>query len=339
MVIGHRDVAELLPVAECIEVMAEMFRSLGRGNVVQPMRQVMWLPDRRGALGLMPSCLGAPSVLGAKVVSVFPGNVGTSHESHQGVVLLFDTANGRLLMILDAGAITAIRTAAVSALATRLLAREDAGNLAILGSGTQAAMHLAAMQTVREIRRVRVWSRNADHARRFAETAARRHELPIAVTGTAREAIAGADLVCTLTGATAPILRGEWLAPGTHVNAAGASLPPFRELDTDAVVRSRLFVDRKESALAEAEDVRAPLREKVIGEDHIRGELAELLLGRPVGRTNPDDITLFKSVGLASEDLAAAKRVYDRAVATGAGSRVEFGAERLAVQADRPDSG
>lgn len=315
-------------MAGCVEVMAEMFRTLGQGEALLPLRQVVWHPDRRGALGLMPSYLGHPAALGAKVVSVFPGNVSTRYESHQGAVLLFETDHGRLLAMIDAGAITAIRTAAVSALATRLLAQEGAGDLAILGSGTQAEMHLAAMRAVRPVRRVRVWSRNPDHARQFAQGAAARHGLPVTPVATGQEAVAGAEIVCTVTGATAPVLQGEWLAPGAHVNAVGASVPPFRELDTAAVVRSRLFVDRKESALAEADDFRIPLQEGAVGEDHIQGELADLVLGRVPGRTAAAEITLFKSLGLAVEDLAAAQHIYARAEATGAGTRVDFGAER-----------
>lgn len=327
-VIDHRRVGELLPMADCIDVMAELFRALGRGDAVLPPRRAMWLPDRRGALGLMPAYLAGPGTLGAKIVSVFPGNAATRYESHQGAVLLFDPDHGRLLAIVDAGAVTAIRTAAVSALATRLLAPERAGDLAILGSGTQADMHLAAMQAVRPVRRVRLWSRNANHARRFAEAAARRYKLPISCAATAREAVAGAEIVCTVTGATAPILEGDWLAPGAHINAVGASVPPFRELDTAAVARSRLFVDSKESALAEADDVRLPLQQGAIGEDHIQGELTDLVLDRVPGRTATDEITMFKSVGLAAEDLAAAHCVYAQGLKTGACARVDLGAER-----------
>ena len=327
-VIGHREVSELLPMTECIEVMAGMFRALGEGEVMFPQRSVMWQPDKKGALGLMPSWLGEPYALGAKVVSVFPGNVESPYESHQGAVLLFETENGRLQAIVDAGAITAIRTAAVSGLATRLLSREAADDLAILGSGTQAEMHLAAMRAVRPVRRLRVWSRNAGHASRFAEYAAKHYEVTVTPVGNAEAAVNGAELVCTVTGSTEPVLKGEWLAPGAHVNAVGASVPPFRELDTGAVVRSRLFVDSKTSVLAEADDVRIPLRDKSIPESHILGELADLVLGRVEGRTGSDDITLFKSVGLAAEDLAAARYVYGRAVQSGAGTRIDFGSGR-----------
>lgn len=328
LIINHRQVTELLPMADCIDVMAALFRALGQGEAVLPLRQAVWQPDRRGAVGVMPAYLDDPAALGAKIVSVFPGNAATRYESHQGAVLLFATRHGQLLAMVDAGAVTAIRTAAVSALATRLLAPERAGDLAILGAGTQADMHLAAMQAIRPVRRVRVWSRDAGHARRFAEAAARRYGVPVSCATTAREAVADAEIICTVTGATEPILEGDWLAPGAHINAVGASVPPFRELDTAAVARSRLFVDRNESALAEADDIRVPLQHGAISEDHIQGELADLVLEHVSGRTATEEITLFKSVGLAAEDLAAAHYVYAQALETDAGIGVDFGAER-----------
>ena len=320
--IGHREVAELLPMAACIEVMAETLGTLTRGDAVLPLRSVVAQPDRRGVLGLMPSYLGQPRAIGVKVVTVFPGNLGTPYESHQGAVLVHETENGRLLAIVDAGAITEIRTAAVSGVATRALARSEARTLAILGAGTQARVHLEAMRAVRDIREVRVWSRTPAHARAFAE----RHRVHQAAT--AREAVAGADIVCTVTGAEAPILEGAWLQPGAHVNAVGASRPPAREVDSAAVAMARLFVDRRESALNEADDIRIPIREGRIREDHIAGELGELLLGRVPGRTRADEITLFKSLGLAVEDLAAAHYVYAQALALDRGARIEFSGER-----------
>ena len=322
LVLGHREVRALLPMAECIDVMAAALSALARGDAVLPLRSVVAQPDHRGFLGLMPSYLGEPRAIGVKVVTVFPGNLGTPYESHQGAILIFETENGRLLAVVDAGTVTEIRTAAVSGLATRLLARPDATSLAILGSGTQAGVHLEAMRAVRPIRDVRVWSRTEAHGRAFAE----RHGVRFAPS--AREAVTGADIVCTVTGAQAPVLEGAWLSPGAHVNAVGASVPPYRELDSDAVAGSRLFVDRRESALNEAEDVRVPIREGRIGEDHIAGELGDLLLDRVAGRTDRREITLFKSLGLAVEDLAAAHHVYARALAGGAGSRLELTGER-----------
>lgn len=328
LIVGHHEVAELLPMNACIEVMAQVFETLHRDDAILPLRQVVWQPDRSGAVAVMPSYVGAPRAFGAKVITVFPGNAATPYESHQGAVLLFEAEHGRLLAMIDASSVTAIRTAAVSALATRLMARPEAGDLAILGTGTQAVMHLEAMRCVRPLRRVRVWGRNPDGARRFAEREGARHGLAVEVAGSVPEAVAGAEIICTTTGATAPILQGEWLAPGAHINAIGAAVQGFRELDADAVMRSRLIVDRRESALNEADEVRLPLREGLITEEHIRGDLGEVAAGTVAGRTSSAEVTLFKSLGLSVEDVASAHYIYQQASAQRKGARVEFAGER-----------
>jgi ornithine cyclodeaminase/alanine dehydrogenase-like protein (mu-crystallin family) len=310
---------------DCIEAMAEALAALARGDAVLPLRSMVWLPDRTGLLGLMPAYLGSPRCLGIKVVTVMPGNHGTELDAHQGAVLLFEVERGRLLAVLDATSITAIRTAAVSGLATRLLARDDASDLAILGSGVQARSHLEAMCAVRPIRRARVWSRSADRAREFARRESRRRGVPVEAAPSARAAVEGAEIICTTTAAREPILHGAWIAEGAHVNAVGACLPDARELDTDAVVRSRLYVDRRESAEREAGDYLIPKREGALGEDHIRGEIGEILIGRAEGRRAAGDVTLFKSLGLAVEDLSAAHRIYQNAVARGDGRWLELG--------------
>jgi ornithine cyclodeaminase/alanine dehydrogenase-like protein (mu-crystallin family) len=310
---------------DCIGAMAEALAALARGDAVLPLRSMVWLPDRTGLLGLMPAYLGSPRCLGIKVVTVMPGNHGTELDAHQGAVLLFEVERGRLLAVLDATSITAIRTAAVSGLATRLLARDDASDLAILGSGVQARSHLEAMCAVRPIRRARVWSRSADRAREFARRESRRRGVPVEAAPSARAAVEGAEIICTTTAAREPILHGAWIAEGAHVNAVGACLPDARELDTDAVVRSRLYVDRRESAEREAGDYLIPKREGALGEDHIRGEIGEILIGRAEGRRAAGDVTLFKSLGLAVEDLSAAHRIYQNAVARGDGRWLELG--------------
>jgi ornithine cyclodeaminase len=271
---------------------------------------------------------GATLSLGAKVISVFPGNDQTPYDSHIGVVLLFDAELGRLLAIMDASSITAIRTAAASGLATRLLAAPDAGDLALLGSGTQAMTHLDAMQCVRPLKRVRVWSRRPERAAAFASRASRRHEIAVEVMPSAREAVEGADLICTVTSSREPVLEGAWITEGAHINAVGAALPTARELDSEAVRRSRLFTDRRESLTNEAGEFLIPRREGVIGDDHVVGELAELLTGVVEGRRAPEDITLFKSLGLAIEDVASARHIYEKAVAGGTGIWVSLGGLR-----------
>ena len=242
--------------------------------------------------------------------------------------MLFEPVHGRLLAIVDATAITSIRTPSVTGVATRLLAQPEAGDLALLGSGTQARGHLKAMRLVRNIRRVRVWSRPIEHARRFAEEESRSQNIAIEVMPTAEEAVTGADLICTVTSALDPILKGEWITPGAHINAVGSSIPHARELDTAAVVRSKLFVDRRESALAESGDFLFPKNEGAIDETHIRGEIGDVLLGRSEGRTSPKEITLFKSLGLAVEDLAAASHVFRKAEKLDAGRWIELGGSR-----------
>ncbi len=321
VVVSHADVVRLLPMPACIEVMTEALRTTSRGEAVLPLRSVVWMPDRTGMIGLMPGFLGAPASLGLKVVSIFPGNHGTGFDSHQGVVMLFDIQHGTPIAMIDASSITAIRTAAVSGVATRALARDDAGDLAILGSGVQAATHLAAMRAVRPVRRVRVWSRNRANAQRFADAS----PVAVEVMPTARAAVEGADLICTTTAAREPILEGAWLRPGAHVNAVGACFATARELDTAAVARARLYVDRRESTLAESGDFLFARADGAIGDDHIVGELGTVLLGQLAARGSGDEITLFKSLGIAIEDLAAAHYIYTQALATGGGVSVPLG--------------
>jgi alanine dehydrogenase len=328
LIVNQSEVARLLPMAECMEVMANALKTLARGDVILPLRPVMWLPERVGALAMMPAYLGDPKAMGLKVLGIFPGNVGTEYDSHPGVVMLFDTEHGQPLAIMDASEVTAIRTAAVSGVATRLLAREDAGDLAILGSGVQARTHLQAMLLARTIRRVRVWSRTPEHARQFAGEAARRHGIAVEPVATPREAVRDADIICTTTASAEPVVLGEWLTSGAHINAVGSSTPMARELDTAAVAGSRLFVDRRESTLNEAGDFLIPKAEGAIGDNHIRAEIGELLLGQAPGRTSPDEITLFKSLGLAIEDVASARHIYAKAMERSIGTRVELGGSR-----------
>ncbi len=328
LIVTQSELPALLPMAECIEAMAEVLEALGRGEAVLPLRQQVVLPDGTGRLVPMPAYTASPPALGIKVITYFPGNTGTEFDSHQGAVLLFEPVHGRLLAIMDASAITAIRTAAATGLATRLLAREDAGDLAILGSGVQARTHLEAMLTVRPIRRIRVWSRTQANAAAFAREMERRHDVAIEVVAARREAVVGADIICTVTSAAEPVLRGEWIAPGAHVNAVGSSLRTDRELDAEAVRRCRLFVDRLESALAEAGDFLLARAEGAVDDDHIVGEIGQILLGEIEGRRSADEITLFKSLGLAVEDLAAAHLVYEKAMADGGGTVLDFGGNR-----------
>ncbi|MBW1723452.1 MAG: ornithine cyclodeaminase family protein [Deltaproteobacteria bacterium] len=328
LIVNQREVRELLSMKACMKEMSEALRALERGDAHMPLRSVMWLPEMTGALGMMPSYMQNLKVMGLKVISVFPGNVGTDYDSHQGAVMLFDTEHGQPLAIVEASAITAIRTAAVSGVATDLLARKDAGDLAILGAGTQAHAHLEAMLLVRAVRRVRVWSLHSERAEEFAERASKRHGIIVEPMATAFDAVQGADIICTTTSSTDPVLLGEWIREGTHINAIGACIPTSRELDTEAVVKSRLFVDRRESTLNEAGDFLIPKGEGAIGDDHIQGEIGEILEGKIQGRRTDEEITLFESLGLAVEDLAAARYIYVQAMEKGAGTALELGGSR-----------
>jgi len=328
LIVTQAEVPKLLPMAECIPLMASTLEALARGETILPLRSILWLPERVGALGLMPGALLSEGVLGLKAITLFPGNEGSPLDTHQGAVLLFEAEHGSLMAVIDATSITAIRTAAVSGFATRLLAREDAGDLAILGSGVQARTHLEAMLCVRRIRRARVTSRHPAKARAFAERESKRWGIPVEAVSTPREAVEGADLICTTTSAREPILEGAWIASGAHINAVGSSISSTRELDTEAILRSRLYADRRESLTNEAGDFLIPKKEGAVSEDHIVGELGEVSIGRVPGRRTPADITLFKSLGLAVEDVASAKHIYAKAKETGLGRFLELGGSR-----------
>ena len=313
---------------ECIDLMERTLSALARGQAILPLRSILWLDGKRGALGLMPGYLANENALGVKAVSFFHGNEGTELDTHQGAVLLYDGTHGSLRAIVDATSITAIRTAAVSGAATRALARPEAGDLALVGSGVQARTHLAAMLAVRRVRRVRVASRDLDAARRFARRESKRHEIEIEPAASVKEAVEGADLVCTATSSREPVVAGEWLSPGAHVNAVGSSVPFARELDTAAVRRSRLFVDRRESVLNEAGDFLIPKKEGAFGDDHIVAEIGEVFTGVNPGRRAPDEITLFKSLGLAIEDVASAAHIAEKAANEPEILRVDLGGWR-----------
>jgi ornithine cyclodeaminase len=304
--------------------MEQALMNLGRGEGINPLRPVMFLPEKVGALGMMPAYLGEPPAMGAKIVSVMPKNYGTKYDSHQGVVLLFENEHGSLLAMVDASEITAIRTAAVSAVATRLLARPDASDLAIIGSGVQGASHLEAMLLARPIDRIRIWSKTGSNSQLFSEREGAKFTRHIEVMPSIEAAVDGADIICTTTMAPQPILKGDWLAPGVHINAVGSSIKSTRELDTAAVVKSRLFVDRRESTLNEAGDFLFPKAEGAINDDHIQGELGEILLGQIEGRKTVEEITLFKSLGLGVEDIASAFHIYEKAQQSGTGTWIDW---------------
>lgn len=325
LILNHDEVVRLLPMEECIRIMREALTSLAQGRVYQPLRMIVRPPDAAGAMGLMPSYMsGENAAYGLKTVCVFPGNPARGKDAHQGSVMLFSAETGELQAMMNASAITAIRTAAVSGVATDLLAREDQQNLAIIGAGVQARTHLAAMSHVRPIKRCRIVSRNSEHAEQLVNEWKERLSFPLAAVRTIEEALEGADLIVTATNAKEPVVKREWIRPGVHLNVVGSSTPKAREVDTATMAAAALFVDRRESTLNEAGDYLFAANEGAIGPDHIRAELGEILTGAKPGRSSADEITLFKSLGLAVEDLAAAEYLYKKARELSAGTWVEF---------------
>lgn len=305
--------------------MDEALSSLARGEMHQPLRQVVHPPDADGIIAMMPSFrYGADAIFGLKAICVFPKNAELGKDAHQGGVLLFRGDTGEPMAFMNASAITAIRTAAVTAVATRVLSREDASELAIIGAGVQARSHLEAIACVRKLKRARVVSRNPEHAKALAEEMGVRFDFPIEPVTRAQEAILGADIIVTVTTSKEPVVHREWLAPGSHINAIGTYSPRAREIDTATMVDATLFVDRRESALNEAGDYLIAAAAGAITPDHIHAELGEVLIGSASGRSSPDEITLFKSLGLAVEDLAAADYVYRKAQREQVGNWVEF---------------
>ena len=321
LVLNEHDVRELLPMAACIELMQDVLAALSRNEIHNPLRFPVRAEGASGLLGLMPAYRRGDKPLWAlKEVCVYPGNPARGLDTHLGAVLLHSGETGELLAIINAAAVTEIRTAAVSAVATRHLARTDASTLAILGSGAQARSHLAAIPLVRNIRNVQIFSRTPAKA----ESLSRLTPISAEVASTAEEAVRDADVVVTATSSKQPLVKGDWIAAGTHINAVGSSVPSARELDSDLVAAASLFVDRRESTLNESGDYLEAVRERGIGPDHIRAELGEVIAGTVKGRRTEQETTLFKSLGLAAEDLASAAFLFDEATRQSRGVWVEL---------------
>lgn len=318
IVLSEADVQQLLRMPALIDAMETALRSFSAGEVVQPLRTVIPVGDRMTFFGVMPAFQQKPAALGTKLVTVYPTNASKGLPTHLATILLMEPTTGELLAVLDGRYITEARTAAVSAASTRALARKDASVLAILGSGVQAQSHLEALALVRTLSEVRVWSPTAERRHAFAQQH-RDAAAKVTASDSARDAVAGADLIVTATSSPRPVLESAWVSPGAHICAVGACRPDMRELDTELVTRSRVYVDSRAGALAEAGDLVMPIEEGRWTADLIVGELGELFAGRVAGRTSPDEITLFKSLGMAVEDVAAADLVYRRAAEVGLG--------------------
>lgn len=307
--IDREEVAERLTYEVCIPAMRTAMTAFSSGETRQLLRSIIPMAEGR-MFGVMPGALGERAAFGAKLISVFPDNFAKGVQSHQGVIVLFDAETGAPVCIVHAGEVTAIRTAAASAAATDALARPDARRLAILGYGEQGRTHLRAISRVRDLAAVTVWGRDPARAEAFAREMSAETGLPVAAASDAPAAVAEADIICTVTAARAPILKGAWVRPGAHVNVVGSSYAGPVEVDHDLVVRSRFIADSREGVLAQGAEFLAAKAAGLIDDSHLVGEIGEVFAGRLPGRQRPDEITVYKSLGHVAQDLAAAQLLY-----------------------------
>ncbi len=329
ILLTEADVRACLTMADLIPLMRETLGRFSNGECVQPVRQSLRIRPVGGFYGVMPAHVpgagggagGRGGAFGLKSVSFFPSNEGTDLPTHLAQILLLDPATGALEAVLDGRLITEMRTAAASAVSVDLLARPEASRLALLGSGVQALSHLEAVGLVRELSHVRVWSRTPNHALRFLRHHGHLVSCPISTVPNVQDAVEHADIIVTVTSASEPILEGAWIAPGTHLCVVGSSSPKKREVDAETVARARVWVDSRDAARVEAGDLLLAIGEGRVAEDHIVGELGDVVLGRS-GRRSPEEITLFKSLGIGVEDIATARLVVDRATRMAIGREI-----------------
>jgi ornithine cyclodeaminase len=319
VLLSEQDVRDVLPMDDLITAMQKALAAFSAGRVAQPLRSVLPIGEQKAFFAVMPAYLPDTPAVGSKLVTVFGRNSAIGLPTHLATIVLLDPDTGALLAVMDGRYITEARTAAVSAVSVRLLATAGARTLAIVGSGVQARSHLEAIAHVRPPGRVLVWSPSEASRARFVREMQPLCDVPIVAATSARDAVEGADLVVLATSAREPVLRSEWVADGAHICAVGACRPDQREMETALVVRARVFVDSRIGALAEAGDIVLPIAEGALAPEQIAGELGEVAGGTVQGRTSPAEVTIFKSLGMAAEDVAAAHLAYERATARGLG--------------------
>jgi ornithine cyclodeaminase len=307
--IGRDEVARRLTYERCIPIVRRAMIALSSGETKQLLRSYIPLSEGR-IFGVMPGALGAHAPFGAKLISVFRENAAKGKQSHQGLVFLFDPDSGAPVCVVHGGEVTAIRTAAASAVATDALALPDAHRLAILGTGEQAVTHLRAIAEVRKLSSAVVWGRSLERAQAFVTEHESEFNFTLSAVASVEKAAANADIICTVTAASEPILKGAWLRPGTHVNLVGSSYPGPTEVDNDIVVRSRFIADSREGILRQGAEFLHAKEAGLIGDDHIAAEIGEVLSGKIEGRRSPDEITVYKSIGHIVQDLASAWHLY-----------------------------
>lgn len=321
--LSREDVAQTASMDDLIQVMEGAFREHGNGNVEMPLRNSLKSQDPKGSINVMPALLRSSKALGMKVVTHYAANpVKFGVPTINATILLLDFDTGAVSAMIDGTHLTAMRTAAVSGLATRYLAKESSGSVALLGSGVQAETHLEAMRCVRRVESAKVFSPTRAHREDFARRMSERFGMTVRAVGSSKEAVEGSDIVVTATPAEEPILEGDWLSEGSHVNAVGSGMPVFREVDERVLSRSRIVADDVDAAMSETGDFITPMKEGKFSKEMVYGSLGELVTGRKGGRTNDREITLFKSVGLALEDVAAAKFIYEKAKGQGRGVQI-----------------
>jgi ornithine cyclodeaminase/alanine dehydrogenase-like protein (mu-crystallin family) len=331
LVVSDADVRKLLSYPDCVSLMRSALAGLARGQADQPLRSVARLGAAPGLLGLMPAYVGPgpdsdvdAGAYGLKAITIHPANPGRGLDVHLGTVTLFDGQTGEPLALLNGSAVTEIRTAAVSVLATEVLARPGADSLAVIGTGVQARAHILALSQNRPLRRIRVAGRSFDKAADLAADLRPQVSADITACGSVAEALAGADIIVTVTSSAVPVLERGWISDGAHINAVGACQAAARELDGATVAAAALFADSRESLEAESGDYLIARSEGLVGDGHLRGELGQVLAGQVPGRTSESEITLFESLGLGLEDLAAARHIHRQALAAGIGQWVDF---------------
>ena len=323
-ILSNTDIAALLPMHRAIDVVASVMQHTDDPATQMPLRHVLPVGGPN-MMGVMSGAIPQPQCYGVKLVSLFPGNPERGLSGHRGAVILFEPETGGAVAMMDAGLLTAIRTAAASAVATRVLARADACRLAIIGTGEQAEHHLTAMRAVRPVTDVHIVGRHAARAEAFAQAASKAHpDLRITHGTDVRAGVAGADIICTVTNAATPVLHGDWLEPGQHLNVVGASIPSKREIDDTAVLRAALWVDYRPSALAQAGELVDMIAAGVLEPSHIRAEIGAVIRGDASGRGAADQITLYRSMGVIAQDLACAQHVLEAAERDGRGQLVEL---------------
>jgi ornithine cyclodeaminase len=322
--LSEADVKRVLPMEDLIDAMEAALAEYSTGGVIQPLRTVLEIETGKAIFAVMPSHIKQPASLGAKLVTVYHGNVNRGLPTHLATIVLLDPETGSLLALLDGRYITEARTGAVSAVSARHLANRGRHDVAIFGSGVQARSHLQALHREFPLGDVRVWSRDRDRRNRFAEEMSIELGTPVQAARTAEAAVVGAGLIVLATASPVPVIFSRWVGPGAHIMAVGACRPDAREMDSDLVARARLYVDSRIGALAEAGDLLMPIAEGRLGSDHVVGELGEVIAGRCRGRNAAPEITVFKSLGMAVEDVAAAQLAYRRAVAQGVGQPLKL---------------